>query len=169
MSKLISFDLDKTLFFTPEPKEGQEIFKNKTGLDWPYAGWWGRKETLNLDIFEIPLNIYVYNEYLKHKADENSYVILATGRLEKKMRREVDILLDVNSIFFDEVHCNPGRDTYDFKSELFSKLIMKQKPDVFIMYDDRYEHLVKFEQWARDMPCKIEITNVVSKQTKHFN
>ena len=61
MKKLVSFDFDKTMCFTPEPEEGKVIFKNKTGLDWPHRGWWGRSETLNLEIFSIPINQYVYS------------------------------------------------------------------------------------------------------------
>ena len=37
--RLISFDFDDTLFHTPKPEEGEKIWKEKTGTDWPYSGW----------------------------------------------------------------------------------------------------------------------------------
>jgi hypothetical protein len=166
--KLISFDFDKTLCFTPEPNEGKVIFKSVTGLDWPYSGWWGRKETLDLNIFQIPVNPYVYRDYLKYQSDENAFIILATGRLSK-MKSEVENVLIHNNLSFDEVHCNPGMDTYLFKTRLFESLIRKHKPDVFVMYDDRQEHLVKFSQWAKTQPCQIDIIDVINKTTKSYN
>lgn len=168
MKKLISFDFDKTLCFTPEPELGKVIFKNKTGMDWPHRGWWGRAETLDLEIFPIPLNQFVFREYLKYVEDQESYVILATGRLVK-LKDEVSKVLDSHDLSFDEVHLNPGMDTYIFKSQLFQRLIQKIKPDLFIMYDDRSEHLSKFEDWTKTQSCEIHIIDVINKTTKIFN
>jgi len=166
--KLVSFDFDKTLCFTPEPEDGKITFKNVTGLDWPYRGWWGRPETLDLDIFPIPVNPYVYKEYLKCVEDSETYTILATGRLSK-MRKEVDEVLLSHNLSFDEVHLNPGMDTYIFKTQLFEQLIRKKKPDLFVMYDDRYEHLLKFYHWAKTQPCEVHIIDVINKTTKSYN
>lgn len=168
MKKLISFDFDKTLFLTPEPENGKKEFKDNTGMDWPHRGWWGRSETLDMDIFQIPINDYVYSEYLKYSNDNNSYIVLATGRLTK-LRKEVQDILDYYDISFNEVHLNPGMDTFKFKSDLFSKLIFKLKPDTFIMYDDREEHLIKFESWAKTQPCEIHIIDIVNKEYKIIN
>jgi len=168
VNKLISFDFDKTLCFTPEPDEGKIIYKNITGLDWPYSGWWGRKETLDLNIFQIPVNPYVYRDYLKYQSDEDAYVILATGRLSK-MKNEVDNILLNNNLSFDEVHCNPGMDTYLFKTRLFESLIRKHQPDVFVMYDDRHSHIVEFIKWSKSINCEVKIVDVINKiEYKNF-
>ena len=37
-----------------------------------------------------------------------------------------------------------------------------------IMYDDRQEHLVKFEQWSTLQPFDVTIVDVVNKETKTF-
>jgi hypothetical protein len=178
VKKVVSFDFDKTLFFTPEPETGKPIFKNVTGLEWPHRGWWGRRESLDLRIFPIPINPYVYNRYLGHREDPNTYIILATGRLASP---KVDITKDVIDVLaqyklttedlngFDEIHLNPGMDTYDFKSRLFESLIRKHKPDEFIMYDDREEHLIKFATWAQTQRCKVTIIDVVNKKEKTYN
>lgn len=178
MKKLVSFDFDGTLFFTPEEEMGKSIFKNITGLDWPYRGWWGRKESLDLRIFSIPINQYVYNSYLKHKADPNTYVFLATGRLASpkvNMTKDVmnvlaqyDLTTD-NKEGFDEIHLNPGMDTYAFKTRLFEALIKKHQPDEFIMYDDRQGHLINFATWAQTQKCKVTIIDVVNKKEKTYN
>ena len=36
------------------------------------------------------------------------------------------------------------------------------------MYDDREEHLVKFEQWATTQPCNVTIIDVKKGTTKKF-
>lgn len=163
--KLISFDFDKTLCQTPEPEYGKDLYKKLTGQDWPHRGWWGRPETLDLNIFSIPLDEFTYQEYLKYSKDDDCYLILATGRLNK-LRNEVQEVLDSHSLKFDEIHLNPGMDTFKFKSDLFSKLIFKLKPETFIMFDDREEHLLKFETWAKTQPCEIHIIDIVNKEHK---
>ena len=159
--KIYSFDFDGTLFYTPEPEEGKKVFKRETNLDWPHKGWWSRKETLDQNIFHIPMNQWVYREYLNAISDD-SMVILATGRIEK-MRREVEEILNDNNLNFHEVHLNPGMETFLFKTRLFEKLINKHNPDIFIMYDDRSEHLIKFKEWAKNQPCRIDIIDINRK------
>ena len=161
IKKLISFDFDDTLIHSPLPVEGKLIWKEKTGEEWPYRGWWSRPESLDMDVFEIPLNKKIYRRYQKAISDPNNYVILATGRVAP-LKDEVDIILNHYGLEFDEMHLNPGTDTFEFKSNLFAKLINELEPEEFIMYDDRQEHLVRFVEWAKQMPCKVTIIDAIS-------
>ena len=64
IKKLISFDFDDTLFHTPLPEEGKKIWKQKTGKDWPHSrGWWSKPESLDTEIFDIPINLNIYEKY----------------------------------------------------------------------------------------------------------
>lgn len=168
---LYSFDFDGTLCFSPEPIEGKKIWLEKTKTDWPYVGWWGKAETLDSNIFYVPKNEWVYKEYLKSKAENNSYTIMATGRLEKvkNMRKNVETILNFHNMSFDEVHLNTLGDTFRYKVKLFENLINKTKCKHFIMYDDRYHHLVNFEKWAKEQSIKITIIDVKNKTEKQFN
>jgi hypothetical protein len=159
--KIYVFDFDGTLFYTPEPEEGKKTFKMQTNIDWPHRGWWSKKETLDQDIFHIPMNQWVYRQYLK-SISENALVVLATGRMEK-LRKEVESILNSNNLSFDEIHLNPGMDTFLFKAKLFEKLIEKCSPDILTMYDDRVEHLIKFREWAKTQPCQVDIIDVNRK------
>jgi hypothetical protein len=159
--KIYVFDFDGTLFYTPEPEQGKKIFKLKFGFDWPHRGWWSKRETLDQNIFHIPMNQWVYREYRK-SISEDSVVILATGRMEK-LRLEVESILDNNNLDFHEVHLNPGMDTFLFKANLFDNLIKKYNPEVLTMYDDRVEHLVKFKEWAKTQSCEIDIIDINRK------
>jgi len=169
--RLISFDFDKTLFFTPEPELGKDIFLEKTGSNWPHRGWWGKPETLDLDIFDIPLNEWVYSKFVDFSESDDNFVILATGRLKKVegMRDNVDKILEKNGIEFHEVHLNWGGDTLKFKTKLFEQKIQSLGVEEFVMFDDREEHLVEFEEWAKLQNIKITIVDVVNKTEKTFD
>lgn len=161
--KLISFDFDDTLVKTPLPEKGKIVWKEKTGTDWPHRGWWSKPESLDMEIFDIPLNKHVYEDYERLLSDPENYIVLATGRITK-LRDEVDIILDHYGLDFDEVHLNPGEDTYEFKKQLFSDLIDKLQPEEYIMYDDRDEHLERFVNWAKTLPCKTTIIDAKTGQ-----
>jgi len=163
IKKIVIFDFDGTMCYTPEPIEGEKIWFEKTGTVFPYTGWWSKKETLDQNIFHIPINPFVYKKYLEAVADDNTMTILATGRLIK-LQREVEKVLTSHNLSFDLVACNNGGETYRFKTKLFEELINKYKPEVFVMYDDRHDHLVKFEMWARFQPCRVEIIDVTKSE-----
>lgn len=164
--KLICFDFDGTLFHTPEPHEGRKIWRQQTGFEFPHTGWWGKSETINTDVFYIPVNPWVLDRYKEAISDPKSYVILATGRLQKvqNMRKNIEKILADNDIVFDEVHLNWGGDTYKFKTKLFEELMDKLKVKEFTMYDDRHEHLKEFKHWAVGQRANINIVDVVNKK-----
>ena len=161
--KLISFDFDDTLVKTPLPEEGKIVWKEKTGTDWPHRGWWSKPESLDMEIFDIPLNKHIYEDYERLLSDPENYIVLATGRITA-LRDEVDIILDHYGLDFDEIHLNPGEDTYEFKKQLFGDLIDKLQPEEYIMYDDRDIHLEKFVEWAKTLPCKTTIIDAKTGQ-----
>lgn len=160
MKKIVSFDFDGTMCHTPGPEDGKKIWQKKTGTVFPYPGWWSKKETLDQDIFYIPVNPFVYKKYLEAVAEDDTMVILVTGRLFK-LQKEVEKVLKSHNLEFDLVACNTGGETYHFKTKLFENLINKYKPEIFVMYDDRHDHLVQFEKWAKSQPCRIEIIDVM--------
>jgi RNase P/RNase MRP subunit p29 len=161
IKKLISFDFDDTLVHTTLPDEGKKIWKEKTGEDWPHRGWWSKPESLDMEIFDIPLNKKIYRRYKQAISDPDNYVILATGRVAP-LKDEVYTILGHYGLSFDETHLNPGIDTFEFKSNLFEKLINEMEPEEFIMYDDRQEHLIRFVEWAKNMPCKVTLIDAIS-------
>lgn len=166
--KIISFDFDDTLCHTPLPEEGKVIWKQKTGFDWPHKGWWSKRESLDTEIFDIPVNKWTYEKYLDSISDDSSYVILVTGRIEP-LRKQVELVLNKNNLSFNDVFLNFGGDTFSFKTRLFENLIKQHEPSELVMYDDREEHIVRFYEWAKLQPCKITVVDVVRKVTKTFN
>lgn len=168
---LYSFDFDDTLIHTMLPDPGMRIWEEKTGLKWPYRGWWSKPETLDMRVFDTPKNEWVYKKYLEAEADPSGYRILATGRLNSVngMRESVERILNHYEFEFDEVHLNWGGDTFKFKTTLFERMILKTGCRNFIMYDDRLEHLPAFEEWAKNQSCSVTIIDVVNKTSKTIN
>ena len=163
--RLICFDFDDTLFHTPLPEDGKVVWKEKTGTEWPHRGWWGKPESIDDEIFDIPRNEWTYQKYLEAIADPDAYVILATGRLDKVpgMRDGVEKILRDNNIEFDEVHLNWGSDTFIFKCNLLERTIKKLGVKELKFYDDREAHLPKFVEWAKEQDIKSTIVDVVNK------
>jgi len=163
--RLICFDFDDTLFHTPLPEEGKEIWKEKTGTEWPHRGWWGKPESIDDEIFDIPKNEWTYKKYLDAISDPKAYVILATGRLAKVpgMKENIEKILRDNNIEFDEVHLNWGGDTFIFKCHLLEQTIKRLGVSELIFYDDREEHLPKFVEWSKGVDIKYTIVDVVKK------
>ena len=164
IKKIACFDFDGTLIHTPTPETGKPEWEKKTGLSWQGRGWWGNPESLNLNVFHPPVNQWVYNHYLKEISNPEAYVFLATGRLAK-LKKQVTDILDLHDIKFDDVFCNTGGDTFNFKCWLFESIIKKHPSATeFTMYDDRHEHLKEFIVWAKKQPIKVNIIDVVNKK-----
>lgn len=167
--KLICFDFDKTLIHTMEPEQGREIWLKEKGENFPHpTGWWSKPESMDIDIFYPAINMWTYKHYLEAISDKDNYVFIATGRMEK-LKNEVDRILEFHDFKFSDVFCNWGGETFKFKTRLFEQ-IMRKYPEAteFVLYDDRYEHLVKFIKWAEEAEkiYKIPITiiDIVNKK-----
>ena len=107
MKRLIAYDFDGTLMDSPEPNPGKEIWKEKTGQEYPHKGWWGRKESLNTDIFEINTFPTILNQLKQDVADSNAHVIILTSRLEK-LRPEVEKIMKKHNINVDAIVMKSG-------------------------------------------------------------
>ena len=148
--KLSVFDFDGTLINTPLPVEGKKEYKEKTGEDWPHAGWWGQPMSLDSEIFDIDIIPSVIKAYLKEINDPNTMVVMVTGRITK-LSDFVKKILDDNGLKFHEYHFNNGGSTESAKKKTFDK-ILSENPSIteISIYDDRFEHISIFKQWGEN-------------------
>jgi hypothetical protein len=146
--KLSVFDFDGTLVNTPLPEEGKKEYKEKTGQDWPHAGWWGQPMSLDSEIFDMSIIPSVIRAYLKEINDPNTMVVMVTGRINK-LSGLVKKILDDNGLKFHEYHFNNGGSTESAKKKTFDK-ILSQNPSITEMelWDDRIEHIPIFQAWG---------------------
>lgn len=166
IKKLSFYDFDGCLVNSPEPEEGKRIYKEKTGNDYPHKGWWGRKESLNSDIFNINYNEEVYQKYLEDSKEPSTMSVLLTNRMIKLSDEIIKILDDFNIKF----------DDYSFKSGCKEKVdrikfYLTIHPNVKIIdiYDDREKELVAFRQFKKEFSDKYQINIYPVKDGRVLN
>jgi hypothetical protein len=148
--KIAIMDFDQTLVNTPTPENGKEKYKEKTGSPWPYNGWWSKKESLDLDIFDMSVVDEVIKDYHIEKQKDDTLVVMLTGRLVK-LSEEVEKVLDAKGLEFDEYHYNKGGSTDIAKMKTMESLLEKYPTvDEIQMWDDRILHIPIFEQWGKE-------------------
>ena len=157
INKIAIFDLDGTLIDTPLPETGKVEYKKKTGKDWPHKGWWGQADSLDIEVFDMPVITDVVNDYNKMVKEPNTLVVLLTGRLEK-LRPQVEKLLASKGLKFHKTLLSTGGSTDTFKLKTLDMLV-KEYPDSEIhMWEDRLEHIPIFEEWGKKNSLEGKIT-----------
>jgi hypothetical protein len=152
ITEISFYDFDGTLFDTYEPEEGKKIYKEKTGDEYPHKGWWGRKESLDLNIFNIKANNTVYSKWLSDSKNGNVKTVLLTNRLYK-LKNEVLMILTKNNMIFDEYSFKKGG--ADKVERILSNIDDNIK--TINIYDDREKELVEFDKFKEDYTDKYNI------------
>jgi hypothetical protein len=157
MKRLCVYDMDGCILHTPEKEEGKQIWKEKTGQEFPYNGWWSKKESLNTEIFNIKPNPPIYSKFKKDITNFDTYVIILTGRFEK-LRPEVENVLNLNNIQPDNLHLKKGSETKgDVVLEYVKKYPEIEKIDVYDDFAGGMEHKIKeFTEIRNKLPENIE-------------
>jgi len=150
-TKLSVFDFDGTLVNTPTPNdENKAIWKEKTGEEWR-GGWFGNRDSLRMDVFDMPTIPGVISDYKREAADPNSLVIMLTGRIPQ-VSEYVEAVLNDKGLKFDDYLYNDGGDTEKVKVR-HMEMILKYNPDIreIELWDDRDPHIPFFQDWGDEM------------------
>ena len=150
MEFLVVFDFDATLIKTTLPDVGKGMWSSHHGIEYPHVGWWGRKESLDSDVFDNDMNDWVHDQY-KTCVDRGYSKILLTGRM-KKLRNEVNSVLDKHNIDMDGVYLSSGN-TLSYKLYKMNQIIEQNKETLekVVLYDDRLEHNSEFVEWSNSI------------------
>ncbi len=151
MKRLAIYDFDGTLIDSPEPDPGKQIWKEKTGEEYPHKGWWGRKESLDTDVFEIKPFPTILAKLKADMADPDTSTIILTSRMEK-LRPQLENIMSLNGIVVDDLILKKGNET---------------KGDVILnidRYNEDLEEIVVYDDFANMDERKIaEYTNIKDK------
>lgn len=152
IKRLAAFDFDGTLMNSPEKEEGKIEWQEKTGQPYPHLGWWGRPESLDLNVFDIKPFPTVLHQLKREQSQPDTFVIVLTSRQEK-LRSQVQAVLDANDIHVDKLDMK-----YDWKDK-GQKILnyIKQFPDLteINVYDDMEEHIIAYEAIKAQLPENI--------------
>lgn len=150
--KLSVFDFDGTLVETAiASTENKKKWSEYHGKPWPYIGWWGRDESMDSNVWEMPVVKEVFNDYQREVENPETLMVLLTGRL-KKQEDIVKNIVNQRGYHFDHYLFNTGGRTLDNKIKHLNNLLTKN-PDIreIELWDDRMEHFGEFESWGRKL------------------
>ena len=159
--RLQVFDLDGTLISSPMPEEGKAIWKSVKGTDFPFLGWWGRPESLDMDIFDIKPFPKVLNILNKDVSTPDTYTIVLTSRQEK-LRPLVQAVLDTNHITVDKLDMQRDQRTKGQKILDYARKFPDLKE--INVYDDRDTDITSYEGIRNSLPEGIKFNVYVAKQ-----
>jgi hypothetical protein len=178
--RLQVFDLDGTLISSPMPETGKKEWELAKKCKYPYSGWWGRPESLDLNVFDIKPFPKVLSILNKDVSTPATYTIVLTSRQEK-LRPLVQAVLDANHIKVDKLDMQRGARTKGQKIlDYASKL-----PDLkeINVYDDKDTDIASYEGIRSLLPEGIkfniyianngeltldEVTNIVAEEVQNF-
>lgn len=161
ITRLAVFDFDGTLIDSPEPEAGKAQWSKKMGKPYPHIGWWGRPESLDLNVFDIKPFRSVLLQLKKELVTPNTYVIILTSRMEK-LRPQVEAVLAANHIKVDKVDMKRAEGDKGVKVMRY----VQQFPDLktINVYEDRDTDLASYEVIRSQMPKGIEFNVYVANQ-----
>jgi len=145
------YDFDGTLVSTKTPDTGKIIYEEKTGTKWPHKGWWSKRESLDINIFNADIIEDVNIEYKKSHIDLDTVTVMMTGRITP-LSKQVEIVLESHNLKFDEYHYNTGGSTEVCKMNTIVTLLGRYLEIREIkMFDDRIKHIPIFEKFGQDL------------------
>jgi hypothetical protein len=149
IKRLCVMDFDGTLIDSPEKEQGKVEWSEKTGKLYPYQGWWGRPESLDLQVFDIKPFPSVLHQLKKEQKTPNTYVLILTSRMEK-LRSEVQAVLDANNISVDKLDMKRAEGNKGVKVLRY----VQQFPDLeeINVYEDRDTDIEAYENIRNKMP-----------------
>lgn len=147
--RLVAFDFDGTLIDSPEKEQGKVQWAEKMGKPFPYIGWWGRPESLDLNVFDIKPFPSVLNQLKKEQSKPDTQVIVLTSRMEK-LRSQVQAVLDVNDIDVAKLDMKRSEKTKGDKILRYISTL----PDLreVNVYEDRDTDIESYESIRNQIP-----------------
>lgn len=154
------FDFDSTLFSTPTPNTGKEQWERVKGTKYPHKGWWGRKESLDMDVFDIKPIPEVETIYREVITNPKHHAVLLTNR-QYFLSDEIKKILDTYSINFEVYSYKQNADE---KGERILKIMQKHYPNIknIIFLDDDQRNIDNAETILEDKGYNLKTIKISS-------
>lgn len=148
---LCFMDFDGTLIDSPLPDEGKIAWSEFYKIPYPHKGWWGREESLDLNVFNIMPNEIILNKLKEIQTNKNTVTYLLTNRMTK-LKDQVMAVLKKNNIHLD--YYSLKMDNKEKSDRI--KDFLKNYPDIkkIIIFDDDFDKILDF------VKLKHELSNI---------
>jgi tRNA nucleotidyltransferase/poly(A) polymerase len=160
LKKVAFYDFDGTLMDSPMPNPGKEIYHKKTGNVYPHQGWWGREESLDLNVFDIETNAEIESRFREDVSDPNTHVILLTNRLSKLSESIKKVLNKHNMVFnhysFKSDNREKGERIYDILKSNYPETVLVE------FYDDDIKHIENVRDNLIDTDYEFKVYHVIN-------
>jgi cellobiose-specific phosphotransferase system component IIB len=157
---LMFMDIDGTLMDSPMPDVGKVMWREKTGIDYPHIGWWGRPESLDTKVFDIRPFPALESIINKNINNPEIYVVLLTSRLEK-LRTQVQNVLDVNNIHVDKLDMKTNENTKGQK--VLNYLNEFPNLEYISVFDDSDSDIQSYKSIDAEIPENIKFNIFLAK------
>ena len=131
------------------------------GKPYSYTGWWGRPESLDLNVFDIRTFPEVQNLLNKNVSTPDTYTIILTSRQEK-LRPLLQKILDVNNIHVDKLDMKRDERTKGQKMLDYIKIF----PDLIEInvYEDKEDEINSYKETKNQIPENISFNIYIANQ-----
>lgn len=143
--RIVIYDFDNTIFHSPTKEEAER--KNPV----LFKGWYVHQDSLNPPhVPHKPSSDWFVSEtveaYRRDSKDEDTEVILMTGRLIKFKKRIIEIC-DKENLYFDRYFFKLKYDeTFKVKKSIILNQIIHPKLEHLEIWEDRAEHAERFKE-----------------------
>lgn len=163
---LAYWDFDGTLANTPLPEPGKDLWSAYYNTPYPHAGWWGRLESMDLNVFDIKTKPEVHKMYDELNVGHNVLNFILTSR-QPKFTPVIAQILENNNIVVEDVFTQLGNKTKGERILHHVKQCITHKyniTDVYF-YDDRNKEIVTVEavrSELEELGVRLHITKIES-------
>jgi hypothetical protein len=163
IKRLAAFDMDGTLIDTPMPENGKLEWQKYYNKPFQYQGWWGRPESLDLNVFNIKAFPSVLNQLKKELVTPDTLVIVLTSRMEK-LRPQVQAILDANNIHVHKLDMRKSEHDKGVKILRY----LEELPDLKVInvYDDRDSDIESYKNIVNQIPEGVEFNVYLAESGK---
>ena len=170
VTELFVYDFDGTLFDSPYPAAGKQVYKTAMGQSWPYKGWWNVAESL-LPPLKVPPGPALAS-FRAHCGRSGSHTVILTARIQSTAAGVEHVLTNYN-IHSDELIMKPNNTSEckntEYKVAYLHKLLDRfPNAKLVKLWEDNATNLEAMESFAKTYGKGVKFDIINATQMNHF-
>lgn len=163
IKSLCIMDFDGTLINSFSPEEGRPMWEKFYNKKLNFSGWWGRPESLDLNVFDIKPFSSVLKQLKEEQAKSDSYIVILTSRMEK-LRPQVEDVLKTNNIVVDKLDMRKAE--HDKGKKVLRYVEQFPELQEINVYEDRDTDITSYNAIKNQLPKGIKFNIYLAREGK---